>query len=365
MSVFLHGQDSIRFSGQLSPWVNINTGNELPLWGGLRYIPQLNYILTGDKRAKIDFEISPNIYGSYGLHPFDSLSASGKIKPYRTWVRYSSEQLEIRFGLQKINFGSASILRPLMWFDQMDPRDPLQLTDGVWGLMARYYFLNNTNFWLWSLFGNNERRGWEIVPVNSKIPEFGGRIQFPVPSGEIAFSYHHRVADSRGLEELMASYEKIPENKIGFDAKWDLKTGIWFEGAYTGKSKDVGIYTNELVINAGLDYTFGIGNGMYVAMEQLLAVYDEKPFSFAEKTLFSLMTLRYPVGLFDNLSTILFYRWDGGDIYSFLNWQRQFDKIILYVMAFWNPDRFELPSLSGPQNLMAGKGIQIMLVLNH
>ena len=69
-------------------------------------------------------------------------------------MRYSSDQFELRLGLQKINFGSASMLRPLMWFDQMDPRDPLHLTDGVWGLLARYYFLNNANIWLWGLYGN-------------------------------------------------------------------------------------------------------------------------------------------------------------------------------------------------------------------
>jgi hypothetical protein len=75
------------------------------------------------------------------MKDFNSFSSNGDIKPYRLWARYSTSQLEIRAGLQKINFGSANILRPLMWFDQMDPRDPLQLTDGVWGILGRYYTL--------------------------------------------------------------------------------------------------------------------------------------------------------------------------------------------------------------------------------
>ena len=64
-------------------------------------------------------------------------------------------------GLQKINFGSAVLLRPLMWFDSLDPRDPLQLTDGVYAVLLRYYFPNNANLWAWALYGNDSPKGWE------------------------------------------------------------------------------------------------------------------------------------------------------------------------------------------------------------
>ena len=67
-------------------------------------------------------------------------STDFRFKPYRLWLRYSTSHLEIRAGLQKINFGSSNILRPLMWFDKMDFRDPLMLTDGVYALLGRYYF---------------------------------------------------------------------------------------------------------------------------------------------------------------------------------------------------------------------------------
>ena len=42
---------------------------------------------------------------------------------------------------QKMNFGSAIILRCLTWFNSIDPRDPLQATDGKTGPLLRYYFL--------------------------------------------------------------------------------------------------------------------------------------------------------------------------------------------------------------------------------
>jgi hypothetical protein len=361
----LSGQDSLRFSGQFSSWANINTGSDLPLWGGVRYIPQINYGISSGRQGRFDSEVSANISGSAGLRPFDSLTASGKLKPYRAWIRYTTNHLEIRLGLQKLNFGSASMLRPLMWFDQMDPRDPLQLTDGVWGLLTRYYFLNNSSVWLWGLYGNEARRGWEPVPSNSKIPEFGGRVQVPVPGGEAAISYHHRTADSRNMGIPEYLFEKIPENRVGLDAKWDLLTGIWIEGSFTHKSRDMGILTNQLVLNTGIDYTFALGSGLYVAFEQLLATFDKKAFSFSNRTTFSLTTLSYPIGLFDNLSLILYYNWTGNNLYSFLNWQRQFDNIKLYVMAYWNPELFQLPAQTSSQNIFAGKGVQLMFVFNH
>jgi hypothetical protein len=362
---YTEAQDTVRFSGQLSSWLNANSANYFPLWAGIRYIPQINYEVTAKTGLHFDAEASANIFGSASLKPFDTISTSGKIKPYRVWVRVYSDQFELRLGLQKINFGSASILRPLMWFDQIDPRDPLQLTDGVWGLLARYYFLNNANIWLWGLYGNNERRGWEAVPVNRYIPEFGGRVQFPIPSGEIALSYHHRVADSRDIGGGIPSFEKIPENRIGFDIKWNMKVGFWIEGSLTHKSRNLGMLSSQLILNSGIDYTFGLGNGIYCAYEQLFTTYDEKLFAFDNTTSFSLLTANYPVGMFDRLGAIIFYNWDSANIYTFLSWQRQFDKIMLYLMAYWNPESYLLPTQDASHNIFAGKGIQLMFVFNH
>ena len=117
-------------------------------------------------------------------------------------MKFSGDQFEVRAGLQKINFGSASMLRPLMWFDQIDPRDPLQLTDGVYVLLGRYYFLNNANIWVWALYGNDSRKGWEQIPSLKKVPEFGGRLQLPVSHGELGTTYHYRVADASSVPNL-------------------------------------------------------------------------------------------------------------------------------------------------------------------
>jgi hypothetical protein len=358
-------RDTFNLSGQVSAWTNYNHSGSLPVSLGGRYIPSLYYGIKTPGDKLVDFEASANIYGNLMFHPFDTSYSAADLKAYRLWMRYSADQFELRLGLQKINFGSASILRPLMWFDRMDPRDPLHLTDGVWALLSRYYFLNNANIWLWGLYGNEDPSGWEFIPSNKKIPEFGGRIQVPVPLGEAAFSYHHRTADNTGMAGFDQSWEKIPEDRFGFDAKWDFRTGFWLEGSWTRKGMDLGPLTNQEIFNAGIDYTFGIGNGLYMAYEHLLYSYDEIPFEFENLNSFSLLTASYPLNLFDNISAIIYYNWTENKIYNYFTWQKQLDKILLYVMGYWNPELYNIPAQTISQNMYAGKGIQLMFVFNH
>ena len=149
-------RSSFRFSGQVSAWGQFTPDIDKSLWTGGRYIPQINYERLFQKNNKIDFEISVNIFGECGIKPFSEFESNIPVKPYRIWARYSTDRMEFRAGLQKINFGSAQMMRPLMWFDKMDSRDPLQMTDGVWGGLFRYYFKNNVNIWLWGLTMNKD-----------------------------------------------------------------------------------------------------------------------------------------------------------------------------------------------------------------
>ncbi len=364
-SFFAQASDSLMFKGQLSAWTLYNGGLDLPIHMGGRYIPQLNYEVKMPDDKQIDFEASANISGNFGFKPFDTISSYGTIKPYRLWGRYSTRQLEVRVGLQKINFGSANLLRPLMWFDEVDPRDPLNLTDGVWGVLARYYFLNNANLWLWSLYGNEDPRGWDFAGTNQGIPEFGGRFQSPIPAGEAALSYHYRISDTRGVNAALPDYAKVKENRIGFDARFDLVVGFWLEASWINSNEDLGVFTNQELINIGVDYTFGVGSGLYVIFEQLLVAYDQKAFQFQNTTNFSLASVSYPIGLFDNISGIIYYDWENNNIYNFINWERTFKHLTMYLMAYWNPDDYRIPTQESTQNLYAGRGIQLMLVFNH
>ncbi len=358
-------KNEFRFSGQLFTWLHINTENPYPAYVGGRYIPQLNYKIPIKNERLIDFEASANIYGDAGIHFFDSASVDGNISPYRVWARYSTNQLEVRAGLQKINFGSANMLRALRWFDQIDPRDPLQLTNGVWSGLGRYYFMNNANLWIWVLYGNKDLKGFEFIKTNSNIPEFGGRFQSPVPLGELAVSYHHRVADSRELNGLIPEFSEIPENRIGLDGKWDLVVGLWFEGVWVNKSKNLGKFTNQEIFTLGTDYTFGLGNGLNIVLEQMIIANDEKAFQFAQTSNFTALSANYTFGMFDNINIIIYYDWLNKSVYNFVNWYRQFDRTTLYVMGYWNPENNQLPNMGTTENLYGGIGIQLMFVFNH
>ncbi|MDZ4204882.1 MAG: hypothetical protein U1C46_08705 [Bacteroidales bacterium] len=362
---YARASDTLLFRGQSSAWVNLNPNNKLPLWLGGRYIPQANYQIELTGRKLIDFEASANIRGSIGAHLFDTISTDAGLKPYRVWARFSGRQFEVRLGLQKINFGSASMLRPLMWFDQLDPRDPLQLTDGVWALLGRYYFLNNANIWLWALYGNKGTKTWEIGKTIHHFPELGGRFQSPVPKGEAAFSYHFRKADVTGFGLTPPSYSITPEHRFALDGKWDIGIGLWFESVWIHKSKPAGLISNQEILNLGLDYTFALGNGLNVVFEHLWITLDEKAFALNDVSSFSGLSLSYPLGLNNFISAIFYHDWTQNTQYNFMNWRRQFSRFSMYFMAYWNPLIYRMPQQDDTGQFFSGKGLQIMIVFNH
>lgn len=362
--------DGITFSGQLSGWMMVLPDNDMPLWAGARYIPQLNYRVDLPSKRLLDFELAANLSANIGSKPFIKSETDGAIKPYRAWARYSNESFELRAGLQKISFGSASLIRPLMWFDRTDPRDPLQMTDGVWGLLARYYFMNNTNIWLWGLYGNKRPSAWDLLVTKSTIPEYGGRIQLPVFGGEGGFSYHHRAVTNSLVSGIvidsLINKSNIPENRFGIDGKWDLGAGVWFEASWTNKQITLFEYlSNQHLVNLGADYTFGIGNGLNVIIEHLLVSQDKTAFEFRQPVNFSVTSVSYPIGLFDNISAIIYYDWRNQSLYNFIRWKKDLSRFTIYGMIFWNPDKGVLPMTNDQRNLLAGKGVQVMVVFNH
>lgn len=364
-----NAQDSLQFRGQISAWGNFSSGNELPVWFGGRIIPQANYETMLSSQKIIDFELSANINGGAGFLPFDTVSADGNIKAYRAWARFYGRQFEVRAGLQKINFGSATMLRPLMWFDQMDPRDPLQLTDGVWGVLGRYYFLNNANIWLWALYGNTGLRAWELFETAKRHPEFGLRVQVPLLPGELAFSYHNRQSvlpsELFSTSGLSLGKENYPEHRFALDGKWDVGPGVWFEAVWLHNTRKLAQFTNHEMLNIGADYTFGLGNGLNMVIEHLFLSFSERALSFNDINSFSALSFNYPLGFNHQFSAIFYRDWSNDALYSFVNWRIQLQKINLYCMAFWNPENYHLPQQGANGQMFSGKGVQLMLVYNY
>ncbi len=362
---WVQAQTPLQWSGQLSGYTGYNPGAELPLLLGGRYLPQLSAGFGKKDTSFLDVEVSANLYGTTQFSPFDTFLNQANIRPYRAWARYTTSQLEIRVGLQKISFGSANILRPLMWFDQIDPRDPLQITNGVYGVLGRYYFLNNANLWLWGLYGNESKKGWEQTLTVKNIPEFGGRFQLPTKKGEMALSYHHRTANSTNLGLDSLAFGRIPENRFGLDGKWDLGIGLWFEASYIIKEKNIGPLTNQGLLNVGMDYTFGLGNGLNLLVEQLVFAYDEEAFALANPTTLTAATLRYPLSFNDNLSSVIFYDWTSESLFTFLNYSHQFKVFSLNLITYWNPNNTQLIQQNEGANNFGGKGVQVLLIFNH
>ncbi len=356
--------DTLLWSGQITGWMGYRTQQVLPMEAGLRYLPALQYEYK-KPHHRIDLELSANAYASVAGRCCDSISIDGRLKPYRAWARYAWDQAELRLGLQKISFGSAVMFRPLMWFDRIDPRDPLQMTDGVWGLMGRYYWLNNANLWLWTLWPSSSPKSWEWAPSASKIPEIGGRFQHPLPGGEFGLTTHWRMADPQDNTLAVNHKKEYPEYRLGLDAKWDAVAGLWLESSWTHAAAPLGVLRNQVLLTLGVDYTFSLGNGLHVVNENLIASMFDTKASLQQSLVFSGISLSYPLSLLDQVQTMVFHDWKSQHSYAFININRKYDQWAIHLMAYWNPTEYLLPTQQDGGAVFAGRGLQCMLVYHH
>jgi hypothetical protein len=354
--------------GQVSGWIAGNPDNSPISQVGLRYIPDISIEKPPGSELNTDAEISLNTYAAGNFYSDNNTEAEAKVKPYRIWLRFSTSRFEARLGLQKINFGPATLFRSMMWFDRIDSRDPLQLTDGVYALLLRYYFQNNTNIWLWGLYGNNGRKGWEVVPSKKNSTEYGGRIQIPIFIGEMGLSYHHRQLNFEPTLHLnfpIRDSLSVSENRVGVDGKWDIGVGLWFEGALIHKNTETPQMKYQRFWTTGIDYTFNLGNGLYALCEYFNSASHDKSFIQGKGISFSTLLLNYSLGLLDNVSGIFYYQWNNGALYRLSRWQRQYDNWCFYLILFWNPEERGLNPGQTEKGIFSGKGFQCMVVFNH
>ncbi|VBB45738.1 conserved exported hypothetical protein [uncultured Paludibacter sp.] len=356
----------LAFNGQVTAWSVFQFTKPMNTQIGGRFVP----VLTGNwklsEKTKLDFEASLHLNGTMNLSGTDYDTATYVFKPYRLWARYFGENWEIRGGLQQINFGSARMFRPLMWFDGMDPRDPLKLTDGVYGVLGKYFFENNANIWFWTLLGNKNRKGFELLGSATWVPEIGGRAEMPIGPGEIAVSTHFRKADIHSLISSVPEKTYINESRIGLDGKWDVGIGLWFESSISMFEKSeypISIFND--MWNLGADYTIPVGSGLGVTFEYFRYHIGTKIWKEGEafNLLGSMFT--YPVSLIDNASAMFFYVNEAKGWFNYLSYKRTYDNWDIYLIGFWNPE-INLPlggNMSG-KNLFSGKGLQLMVNYN-
>ena len=339
--------------GQISGWtIESRIQDEWQNQSGLRYIPQVTLEQMVTDESFVDLEVSTNGFLAYdsGTSETDS-----EVELYRLKLRFATAQTETRLGLQKINFGPARLLRSLRWFDQLDQRDPQQLTDGVYALLFRYTALNNANLWLWGLYGNDEVKGFERFPSVEEKPEFGGRFQYPVFNGELAATMHTRQVDTSTIP-----IDDFTENRVALDGRWEKGIGMWFESVLQQQDAVQVPYEWLTMTTLGIDYTFGVGNGLYLVVEHLMTGVSDDPFGWDEDQQVSAYMLTYPIGLFDSLSAIGYYAWDEEEYSQHLSWQRTYDTWTIDLSLFRYPDNTQAGNV-----LRSGYGGQLMLIYYH
>ncbi|MCK4694698.1 MAG: hypothetical protein KAT74_02995, partial [Candidatus Cloacimonetes bacterium] len=172
---------------------------------------------------------------------------------------------------------------------------------------------------------------------------------YPFEFCEAALTYHHRELE----------VNNTLEDRFGFDARWDFEIGLWIE-AVAAKYSENEITPNwEKYLTLGADYTIPFGNGIHILGEHFVYSKSESDlFESSYKTESSAVSFSYPIGLFDNISTILTYSWESEDWYRFVSYQRKYDHLSIYLNLSWNPEK----SNFDPKQISTdGKSVQLMI----
>jgi hypothetical protein len=374
LPVMLFGQTSdFSLTGQLSSWEkSVDLFGSSTHFIGFQYIPE--YYRSISQNFDVDLSMNMTMVKVFGNNKDPDIE-NLKLKFHRAWLRYSSNRLDARIGLQKINFGPGKFLRSLRWFDQLDPRDPLQITTGVYGLRLKYDFVNNSNLWLWSLIGNDDVKGLESLPTYENKPEFGGRVQIPLYKGELAFTAHHRWLDETQLyednndnnTEVRTNEKSQQETRFAVDGIWDVGPGLWFESVHiqSDLSFDHPQWTNFLTV--GSDYTFLIGNGLLTTIEHMAVSQDDALLEYSDPVQTTSVMATYALSWLDQISIIGLYQWNWDLTYIYFGWQRSYDRWIIHLSGFLT--RYESASELERINLGGSKldpqGFQLTLIFNH
>lgn len=334
----------------------------------LRYIPSADAHFPSLGSIQTDLELAANLYARSDRQT-SGIESDAEL--YRGWLRLSTTQFELRLGLQKINFGPALLLRGLRWFDRLDPRDPLQITEGINAALMRYYWLNNANLWLWSIWPDDEAKGLEFLPTREDQPEFGGRIQYPFFSGELAFSGHYRQAAFPELLQLITNREAFDEQKFALDGKWDPLMGLWFEAVMVRRDLQLPanpiLFKNTWFLTLGTDYTFPISNGLRVTLEQMLIRNSDGQVISSQSADLTALYMNLPMGLLDALTAVAYVDWQNQRFSQFIGWNRTYDSWSFNANVFWSSENAAVSVINSSAFAANSieRGIQIQAVFNH
>jgi hypothetical protein len=344
----LHGlsiAQSALIKGQY--WASGLTGNDVPAGqsayeSNLGYIPTLSLSRDLSDFSFIDFEWAYRLGRSYSG---DSL-VSNHEKNHRLWMRYSLENFEARFGLQKIVFGPSQILRTLSWFDTIDLKDPTNQTKGVNAFRLKWFPNNSLSLWSWAI--QNEQ----------DTLSFGGRAELSSSIGEFGFTFHSDPSTTpQQLGQLgLMIYE--PHQRFALDIRHDGFIGSWMESAVITSEN-----SNIKMMTIGADYTIPISNGLMIMTESMFINNGE-----TDDQSFTAIMAMMPMGAVHSLMLISQFDWEEELTYSYLRWSATYDKFSLNLLLSQSPNRTEdsIPLEHLPNTVAGfGSGIQFMFIYNH
>ena len=312
---------------------------------------QMGYIPIISANKKLSHDSMVDLEWAYRLdrsYNGDSLEEyHGKL--YRGWLRYTTQFIEARLGLQKVSFGPARVLRQLAWFDTIDLEDPTAQTEGVEAFRFRFFPSNSLAIWTW------------IMKGESDTLSYGGRGELSTNIGEWGFTFHQDPSKSLQPIGQLGNSIFSPHNRLAIDFRYDGVIGLWNESALV-QSDNL-----ELdMITVGADYTLSIANGILIMSESMYISIIEKN-STSSQTLTVLM-VNVPVGMGNHIMFISRLDWDENLTYNYLRWSNTYDHYSVNFILSVNPQKedYNIPAEFLPQTLAEfGTGIQFMFIYNH
>jgi len=278
-------------------------------------------------------------------------------KPYRQWLRYSSDQIEARLGLQKIAFGPAMVLRSLAWFDTIDPKDPTGQTDAVKAFRLRLFPTSSLALWLWSI--NNDQ----------DTLSYGGRAELSTSIGEWGLTYHQDPTELGQSVGQFPIFISGPHQRVAVDYRFDGYFGFWFEGTgiFADSKQDVELNRFTL-FTLGADYTIPIGSGLLMMAETMKINGSSTAVDSSSEQTYTALMASLPINMLHNLMFIAQIDWDNSHMYNYLRWGVTYDHFSLNFILSISPKRgdYDIAKEDLPKIVAGfGTGLQFMLIYNH
>ena len=347
---------SFSLKGQL--WGSVIHGDDPPAGRSsfettLGYIPMLSvaHNLSDDRFMDLEwgYRMGKVYAGDYAI--------SSTEEPYRLWLRYSSDQIEARLGLQKIAFGPAMVLRSLAWFDTIDPKDPTGQTEAVEAFRLRLFPTSSLALWLWSI--NNDQDSLS----------FGGRAELSTSIGEWGLTYYQDPTELGQSVGQFPIFIPGPHQRAAMDYRYDGYFGFWFAGVgiFADSKQDVELNRFTL-FTLGADYTIPVGSGMLIMAETMKINGSSTAEDISSDQTYTALMASLPINMLYQLMFIAQIDWDNNHMYTYLRWGVTYDRFSLNFILSISPRRgdYNIATEHLPKTVAGfGTGLQFMLIYNH